>query len=846
MNEEQKKKPLAKYLAIGLAIIVISVAAILIAVNLTNNKKDIFTVNTVNQIALGSSQEKVISILGEPKDKSENDNAFLYYKKSDKTGDYIEVVFDNGLVKEVFLDKDHGGGEKKQTYVSLEKSEVQLSENICNIQYTVRYTDGSFYRGRGIADIVNLTENISGSKIDIAWKSKLGQTCSDTVFVSNENNMIFGKNCYILNNALTITANDFDLSKIIQSNYDFRKVEDIIISDKVWRLNFTSNKTDFALWSGLKNVYYNGDLNSWCNLLFDISPLEYADHLYIDNQLVKNVVIDDTIESISDKAFAHCKSIQTLTINNPNVKIGNQAFQECSNLKNITFQTNVNSLGERIFDKCDNIESARVPLPVIESFDTEKITEIVLFGEGIIPQSIFENCEKLKSVQIEGNITEISERAFFGCTELTEIHFTESLERIGARAFENCAKAEINLSLPNLKNIGDTAFYGCTALQSVTFYQGIKEIGEYAFQGCENIADISIPNSLETIGIGTFNGCNNIEKMTLPFTGLNCDGDFITNFYAIFGEAEDVPQKLKHVELTGSSLFEYAFDECKYIRKITLPDGILTIPEYAFSGCASLVQIDIPDSVITIEQAFSGCKSLITLVIPKNVRSVSNNAFFGANKLIEIRNLSQIIIPTNSTIKNVYSELADKKTIEDDGFVFYNDNGNYSLIGYIGDKTDLILPETIDGHNYTLYKDTFRNAISLKSVVIPNVFTSLIDGMFADCIALESVTLPQGITELPLWIFQNCTSLKSVVIPHGVTTISQHAFNGCGSLKSVNLPDTVIYIGLGAFFQCDALETVNYTGSEEQWNSIFIVGSEIGGNNLPLEYADKNFNCTAK
>ena len=59
-----------------------------------------------------------------------------------------------------------------------------------------------------------------------------------------------------------------------------------------------------------------------------------------------------------------------------------------------------------------------------------------------------------------------------------------------------------------------------------------------------------------------------------------------------------MPDNIKEITITGGTSIEAdAFNGCKYLTKITLPDTIKTIGDYAFYRCESLESINIPSSV---------------------------------------------------------------------------------------------------------------------------------------------------------------------------------------------------------------------------------------------------------
>ena len=62
------------------------------------------------------------------------------------------------------------------------------------------------------------------------------------------------------------------------------------------------------------------------------------------------------------------------------------------------------------------------------------------------------------------------------------------------------------------------------------------------------------------------------------------------------------------------------------------------IGAHAFENCRSLREINIPESVTTIQASvFSGCTSLTTITLPKGIISVLGNAFQDCTGLKEIR-----------------------------------------------------------------------------------------------------------------------------------------------------------------------------------------------------------------
>ncbi len=230
---------------------------------------------------------------------------------------------------------------------------------------------------------------------------------------------------------------------------------------------------------------------------------------------------------------------------------------------------------------------------------------------------------------------------------------------------------------------------------------------------------------------------------------------------------------------------------------------------------------------------FQECVGLTSIVIPESITSIGAGAFANCYKLKEVYNLSSLTIELGSTengyvgyyAKDIYTSLdeASRLITTREGYVFYNDNGNYFLLDYVGQKAQITLPKNINGNNYVIHSLAFYGRNGLTSIVIPDSITSIGDMAFFGCSGLTSVTIGDAVTSINNNAFRGCSNLTSVtfgencqltdigetfygcsgltsiVIPNSVTSIDSYAFYGCSSLTSVSIGNSVTSIGDYAF-----------------------------------------------
>ena len=201
----------------------------------------------------------------------------------------------------------------------------------------------------------------------------------------------------------------------------------------------------------------------------------------------------------------------------------------------------------------------------------------------------------------------------------------------------------------------------------------------------------------------------------------------------------------------------WAFEDCKSLTSVTIPNSVTSIGSEAFEGCSSLTSVTIPNSVTRIGSlAFAGCSSLTSITIPNSVTSIGGAAF--------------------------------------EGTAFYNNPSNWDKRVLYIDNCLIAAETNITGY-YNIKESTrliadaaFEYCSGLTSITIPNSVTSIGEGAFYSCTRLTSLTIPNSVTSIGERAFWGCEGLISVTIPNNVTSIGEYAFDGCLRLNSVSVP----------------------------------------------------------
>ena len=245
----------------------------------------------------------------------------------------------------------------------------------------------------------------------------------------------------------------------------------------------------------------------------------------------------------------------------------------------------------------------------------------------------------------------------------------------------------------SVTSIGGSAFRGCSSLTSVTIPNSVTSIGDNAFHYCSGLTSVTIPNSVTSIGEGAFDGCNGLTSITIP-NGVTSIGDD-------------------------------AFYNCSGLTSVTIPNGVTSIGDEAFAYCRGLTSVTIPNGVTEIgEYAFYNCSGLTSITIPNSVTEIGYIAFWNVPLVIYTGSVSGS--PWGAT--NVGGAI-------DENYV-YKDAEKKIIFKYIGQKTDVVIPQTVT----TIAAGAFSDSPAITSVTIPSSVTKVEDGAFSGCTALKNVT----------------------------------------------------------------------------------------------------------
>ena len=214
------------------------------------------------------------------------------------------------------------------------------------------------------------------------------------------------------------------------------------------------------------------------------------------------------------------------------------------------------------------------------------------------------------------------------------------------------------------------------------------------------------------------------------------------------------------------SIDDKAFENCKKLKKVFLPDSIRDIGEEPFIGCESLMSIVVP----------KGEKWAFESLLPNNI-----------DKIIEIDSEKQDIRTEVSKIdlNNVWTD-------------------EYGVI-YSSDRTRLLKAPTkqIKRGNHNWKKSVLSGTYSVR----PGT-QCICDMAFLNCSELTTVYLPNSVKQIGNSSFAYCSNLITLELNDGLMKIGNGAFYNCKSLRHILIPQSLISIG-NKIFEGSSIQAIS-------------------------------------
>lgn len=296
---------------------------------------------------------------------------------------------------------------------------------------------------------------------------------------------------------------------------------------------------------------------------------------------LKEVILEEGIEEISGRAFDSCSKVKEWKLPKSLKRIGPCAFRNISveefnipenvesiaatfisssNLSRINVDSNnkyFTSVDGILFDKDstrlikypENRDGNSYEVPnTVKTIDANafiscKNLQTIVIADSVekIGDSAFDG-SKLKTINLGGGITNISNKPFYGAWNLTNINvITENdkyesengiLFNKGKTILIKYPPAIINgevYEIPNtVVEIGPQSFYR-SQIKNVIIPSSVKKIGSESFFACYNLEEVNLPEGLERIEWSALYGCHKIKTIVVPSSVTFIDGGAFNN-----------------------------------------------------------------------------------------------------------------------------------------------------------------------------------------------------------------------------------------------------------------------------------------------------------------------------
>ena len=412
------------------------------------------------------------------------------------------------------------------------------------------------------------------------------------------------------------------------------------------------------------------------------------------NSSVNEIIIGETVDTISAYAFNGFSRITEISIPQSVKFINESIFANCENLSIINVDSNNIYYDSR--ENCNAIINTKENIIVAGCKNTKFPTSINSIGNGA-----FEGCTGLKELELPEQITSIGNKAFYECSTLANVYIPSSTKIIAENAFEHCDNLKV---LMINTDCVDTWFSRNTSLKKVILGDNVKRISKNAFFGCSYVNSVIPSENINYVGENAFYGTQWLNEQP------------------------------NGVIYLGKSLYKYK-GTMPNNTTLVINNGTHSITDLAFSDCSNLERIEFPSTLKSIgRMAFKNCTKLSEFIVPQFATELGDSILYNCKKIRVLKVLCDTL-PANkfdnlSSLQKVVLG-GDLKHIENgvftgceslDSLVCYSEHiKNWGI--YVDNLTDFTIGNSVK----TIGEDVFKAMYSLENITIESSVPPIVD-----------------------------------------------------------------------------------------------------------------------
>lgn len=403
----------------------------------------------------------------------------------------------------------------------------------------------------------------------------------------------------------------------------------------------TNISSDFAQGNAsIKNIYIPSNYTTIDDYAFQKSGLltvdmsesnitEIPPYAFYNSKL-QSIILPPTLKAIRKYAFFCCSQLSTLNIPEGCTTCEYYTIGESNNFRYLSLPSTLTNIVYNTFSYMPylftiNVASGNPVLSVVDN--------VLLVSSTGYLMACVKTVSTIKSITIPDNITKVYGNVFNGANYLENIVLGESLTTIDFSFPSNLKTLSLG-SNTNFSELSDS--YGNSYIAS----KDQKTV--YAINLADSATTLTIPNSIVTFSYN----CLPVSKrsqITHINIGSNMSGWTSNNILYYYSGLETVSVDSSNTNvktLTGNELISYDgktfynYCSCCKNTEYTIPDGINAVFSGAFRNNYYLKKLTIPSSVTTLPSTFAyGCTKLEEIVIPSSITYMGSYSFWNCKSI---------------------------------------------------------------------------------------------------------------------------------------------------------------------------------------------------------------------